>query len=462
MLKKRTGIPYTALLVGVDTAAVATGLFFTYWLRFMTSLIPITKGYHPYEYLRIYPVAIGVWVISLNLLHLYAPRKRVFSFAIAWHIVKGCFLATFIMVGLNFFLREAEYSRPVVMMTPFFTICALWIFRDILSWILILLGHKKGVGISPVLIIGTGPVAGTIARRISEHTEYGYKLEGFLTDSPGEVGREIEGAPVLGVVNEMKEWASKRGVTEVMLARPDLKTNHLVDFLLECEKEMITVHVVPDFLEIMSTEISVNEIGGVPLFGLKESPLHGLNLLIKRLFDIIFSLFTLILLSPFMALIAIIIRLDTRGSVIYRQERMGADGRTFVLFKFRSMVADAERNGPVWAKANDPRCTRMGVFLRSHNLDELPQLMNVLKGDMSLVGPRPERPYFVEKFKNGVPRYMARHRVKSGITGWAQVNGLRGDSSIEERVKYDLYYIENWSLLLDVRILIMTILTFFH
>ncbi len=199
----------------------------------------------------------------------------------------------------------------------------------------------------------------------------------------------------------------------------------------------------------------------MPLFGLKESPMHGMNLLIKRAFDIAFSVIILILISPILLIIAIVIKLDSKGPVIYAQERVGADGRQFIIYKFRSMRVDAEKDGPVWAKSNDHRCTKIGALLRRHNLDELPQFFNVVRGDMSLVGPRPERPYYVEKFKNGIPRYMARHRVKSGITGWAQVNGLRGDSSIEERVKYDLFYIENWNLLFDIKILIMTLFTFF-
>ncbi len=461
MLKKRRGSAFSALIVGLDAVAISCGLILTYILRFVVKILPVSKGYNPSEYLRLFPFALILWMISLNLVHIYEPRKRVFSFLIAWRIVKGSFLAAFIIVGLNYFLREAEYSRPIIIMAPFVVIGVLCLFRYILSVYLTRMGMKKGIGITPVLIVGTGPVAGILARRIKEHPQYGFRLEGFLTENAGEVGQSIEGHPVLGLVNELHNWAKSKGISEVMLARPDLKTNHLVDFLLDCEKELITVHVVPDLLEIMSTEISVNEVGGVPLFGLKESPMHGMNLLIKRAFDIAFSVIILILISPILLIIAIVIKLDSKGPVIYAQERVGADGRQFIIYKFRSMRVDAEKDGPVWAKSNDPRCTKIGALLRRHNLDELPQFFNVVRGDMSLVGPRPERPYYVEKFKNGIPRYMARHRVKSGITGWAQVNGLRGDSSIEERVKYDLFYIENWNLLFDIKILIMTLFTFF-
>jgi len=461
MLKRRTGVWFTALLVGIDALGSALGLLFIYWLRFSVEIIRVTKGYDPRQYLQIFPVAVCVWIVSLNFVHLYTPKKRVFSFEASWRIVKGCFLATFIMVGINFLIREAEYSRPVVVMTPFATSAFLFLFRYVLSQLLVKLGLQKGVGISPVFIVGTGSTARALSRRIESHPEFGYRLEGFLTENPEEVGRNLEEKPVLGLVKDLKTLAGEKNVREVMLARPDLKTDHLFDFMLGCEKELIAVHIVPDFLELITSEISVNEVGGIPLFGLKEPPLTGFNLLVKRIFDLAVSMIGLIAGIIPMGLISLLIRLDSKGPIIYRQKRVGVDGHIFTLYKFRSMVVDAEKDGPVWTKSNrDSRCTRVGQFLRSYNLDELPQLVNVLRGDMSLVGPRPERPFFVEKFKNGVPRYMARHRVKSGITGWAQVNGLRGDSSIEERVRYDLYYIENWSILLDVKILIMTFFAF--
>lgn len=460
MLKKRMGKPFTALLVTVDAVAATLGLLFTYWFRFGLRFIPVTKGYETSQYFRIFPVAVLVWIISLNFVNLYMPRKRIFSFDMAWKLVKGSFLATVIMIGINFLLREAEYSRPVVVIAPFATSFILCVFRYLLSEIMIYYSLKRGVGLSPVFIVGTGQTASILVQRIRNHPEYGYSLAGFLTENPDEIGHNIEGVPVLGLVKDLKDHALKKDVKEIMLVRPDLKTDHLFDLMIDCERELITVHIVPDFLEIITSEISVNEVGGVPLFGLKETPLHGLNIIIKRLFDIVISFIALVIFAPLMGLITALIRLDSKGPIIYKQERMGVNGHTFTFYKFRSMVTDAEKDGPVWAKQNDPRCTRIGARLRAWNMDELPQLWNVLKGDMSLVGPRPERPVFVEKFKNGIPRYMARHRVKSGITGWAQVNGLRGDCSIEERLKYDLYYIENWSLLFDIKILILTLFAF--
>jgi exopolysaccharide biosynthesis polyprenyl glycosylphosphotransferase len=460
MLKKQMGKPVTALLVSVDALAAALGLLFIYWFRFILRFIPVTKGFETSQYLRIFPVAILVWIISLNFVHLYMPRKRIFNFDVAWKLVKGSFLATVIMIGINFLLREAEYSRPVVVIAPFATSFSLCIFRYLLSEAMIHYSLKKGRGLSPVFIVGTGQTASILARRILNHPEYGYSLAGFLTENPGEAGQNLEGVPVIGLVKDLKDRALKLDVKEIMLVRPDLKTDHLFDLMIDCERELITVHIVPDFMEIITSEISVNEVGGVPLFGLKETPLHGFNLIMKRLFDIVISFIALVIFSPLMGIVALLIWLDSKGPIIYKQERMGVNGQTFTFYKFRSMVTDAEKDGPVWAKQNDPRCTRIGARLRAWNLDEIPQFWNVLRGDMSLVGPRPERPVFVEKFKNGIPRYMARHRVKSGISGWAQVNGLRGNCSIEERLKYDLYYIENWSLLFDVKILILTLFAF--
>lgn len=460
MLKRRSGLYFTILLVGVDALAVAMALLTAYWLRFGVEIIPVTKGYDPLEYLRIFPFAVLIWIISLNFVHLYEPRKRVFSFEAAKRIARGSFLAIFIIIGLNFLVREAEYSRPTVIMSPFIAIICLCLFRYILSKILVKIGLHKGVGMEPVFIAGTGITARVLARRIQDHPEYGYRLVGYITQNPEEVGQEIEGVPVSALMTNLKVSSLDKDVRDVMLVRPDIKDDHLVDFMLDCEKQLINVHIVPDLLEIMSTEISVNEVGGVPLFGIKESPLHGLNLIIKRLFDIFVSLFGLIISLPLMLIVTVAIKRESGSPVFYRQERIGADGHHFTMYKFRSMKKDAEKNGPVWAREGDSRCTKVGAFLRAHNLDELPQLWNVLKGDMSLVGPRPERPVFVEKFKNGIPRYMARLKVKSGITGWAQVNGLRGDSSISERVRYDMYYIENWSILFDVKILIMTLFTF--
>ena len=235
--------------------------------------------------------------------------------------------------------------------------------------------------------------------------------------------------------------------------------SHLLELLVQCERAMVVFRIVPETTELLVSGMTVETLDGIPMLGLRETPLQGWNAALKRLIDIIAACAGLILAAPILGILAWLIRRQDNAPAFYKQERMGIDGRLFHIIKLRSMRPDAEQqSGPVFASEFDPRCTKFGHFLRKTHLDELPQLLNVIRGEMSLVGPRPERPHFIDHFRDDVPQYMARHRVKSGITGWAQVNGLCGKhGSIDQRLKYDLYYIENWSLWLDVKILFLTL-----
>jgi Undecaprenyl-phosphate glucose phosphotransferase len=262
---------------------------------------------------------------------------------------------------------------------------------------------------------------------------------------------------ILGSLDELSRLVGREAVDEVIIALPNANSEDLLNVIAHCDRSTISIKVLPDQFQIMAGQLSVGELSGLPLLNLRDVALRGWKLTLKRAIDLVGSAIGLVLLSPLMFLIAILIKLDSPGPALYTQERMGLDGKRFYLFKFRTMRADAEAHGPGWTRPDDPRRTRLGAFLRRTNLDELPQLINVLLGDMSLVGPRPERPIYVEEFRKRIPRYMERHREKAGITGWAQVNGLRGDTSIEERTKYDLWYIENWSVWLDIKIILMTI-----
>jgi len=248
----------------------------------------------------------------------------------------------------------------------------------------------------------------------------------------------------------------------VLIALPLEKQIFLKDIIKKCENFEIPIRIVPDVYDLMISGAGVYQIGGMPLFSIKESRLNFFQGLLKRIFDIFFSLFVIILTLPIMFIIAILIKIQDKGPIFYLQERVGQDGKKFKLIKFRTMIVGADKEEkPKFTTPDDPRVTKIGRILRKYSIDEIPQFFNVLKGDMSVVGPRPERPYFVEKFKKEIPRYLERHRFKSGITGWAQVNGLRGDTSISERLRYDLYYINNWSFLFDIKIILKTILTFF-
>ena len=247
-------------------------------------------------------------------------------------------------------------------------------------------------------------------------------------------------------------------IKHVIFSLPIEEQSYLKPLIEEIREELVDIHIIPDFLRFYILNGSIEDLEGIPMINVSSSPLYGWGRIGKRIMDVAVSSLMLCLLSPFLLLLAILVKMSSRGPVFYRQERMGFDGKRFTILKFRSMVINAEdETGAIWAKENDSRTTRIGTFMRRWNLDELPQFYNVLKGEMSLVGPRPERPVFIEKFKNEIPGYMLRHKVKTGITGWAQVNGLRGRTSLKKRIEYDLHYIENWSLGLDVKILLMTL-----
>jgi Undecaprenyl-phosphate glucose phosphotransferase len=284
---------------------------------------------------------------------------------------------------------------------------------------------------------------------------------GFADDTPGR--REVAGLPILGNTAQVGFLIREHDVQEVILGLPEASDEDTLELISQCEREKATVRIFPNVFQIIASEISIDDLNGLPLLTVRDVALRGWRSALKRTTDLAVSAVTLILLSPFMLLMALLIKLDSPGPVFFAQKRMGLDTRPFQMLKFRSMRADAEKEtGPVWATKDDPRRTRFGTLIRRYSLDEVPQFINVLLGDMSLVGPRPERPIFVEQFRQMVPRYMERHKEKAGITGWAQINGLRGDTSIVERTKYDLWYIENWSLLLDIKIILRTVFSAFY
>ncbi len=317
---------------------------------------------------------------------------------------------------------------------------------------------RAGIGLKRILIAGAGELGRLVADRILEHRELGYQVVGFVDDRAGGDFLGHRGLPILGTIDEAGEIASREGIDHLYVALPAEEHVQMLQLLEVVGREMIDVKVVPDLLQVIALKARLEDLDGIPIININDVPLQGFNSFIKRALDVLFSTSALLVLALPFSLIALIIRRSSAGPVFYRQERMGLDGKPFIIYKFRSMYADAEREtGPVWAREDDPRCTPVGRLLRRSNVDELPQLWNVLRGDMSLVGPRPERPYFVDQFKQRIPQYMLRHKVRAGLTGWAQVNGWRGNTSIEKRIEYDLYYIENWSVALDMKIMWLTL-----
>jgi Undecaprenyl-phosphate glucose phosphotransferase len=318
--------------------------------------------------------------------------------------------------------------------------------------------RQRGYEVRRILVAGTGELARDLCRRMKERGEFGLEVVGVLSDRKEEVGRRLEGVPILGELEEVQEAIRRSRADQLFIALPLDASDRLKRVLESLGEEMIDIKVVPDFLRYMRLNAGIEDFDGLPVIRLSEGPLYGWNRLVKRGADIVLSGLALLLLSPLMLLIALLVKVTSEGPVFYRQERMGLDGVSFQMIKFRSMREGAEEGtGAIWARPEDPRRTWIGGILRKTSLDELPQLFNVLKGEMSLVGPRPERPVFVEEFKRSIPGYMLRHKVKAGITGWAQVNGWRGQTSLEKRIECDLYYLEHWSLWFDMKILFLTL-----
>lgn len=351
---------------------------------------------------------------------------------------------------------EVDYPRSMFFYALLFSALFVGIGRE-LHRIFVARLRRRGVGCDNLLIVGTSRVARDIAQSIRAQPHLGYNIVGVVN---GQVKPKVkvQGIPIIGLYQDLPYLIDAYQVEQVIIALPDAKRAELVELITLCQRGRVDIKIYPDVFAYMAGDLNVDDLGGTPLLTVRDIALRGWRLSLKRGLDFIGALFGMIFLSPFMLLTAVLIRLESPGSVFYTQERMGLDGRPFYMIKFRSMRIDAESAGPGWTVKDDPRITRVGRFLRRTSWDEIPQLINVLLGEMSLVGPRPERPVYVSEFRQNIPRYMERHREKAGMTGWAQVNGLRGDTSIAERTSYDLWYVENWSIWLDIRIIIRTML----
>ncbi|MCE5300237.1 MAG: undecaprenyl-phosphate glucose phosphotransferase, partial [Spirochaetia bacterium] len=368
--------------------------------------------------------------------------------------------AIIIIMSMTFMWRQVSYSRVVLVYVWVLCLLLLSVWRIVYSSIFASLSRREII-IQRLIIIGATQMSKTLIERIHRYPGSGYKIVGVI-DTYLKKGREFEGYPVLGGIRELSAVLEKYRADAAFVGIPDYNRKEIADVILKNEK--VKFMIASDVLGIITKSMEYGDLYGIPVFELKELPLNNMfNRMVKRTFDILFSGLVIIALSPLFLAIALAIKLTSKGPVLYRQERIGRGNKPFIIYKFRSMRIDAEaKTGPVWAKENDPRRTPFGAFLRKTSLDELPQFFNVLTGSMSVVGPRPERPHFVEKFKDEIPRYLERHKVKSGLAGWAQVNGLRGDTSLEERVKYDLYYIENWSFWFDIKIIVKLALEIFQ
>ena len=439
-----------------DGLLIAAAWLLAYWLRFFGLRLDAPLGIPPLRpYLWACAVLVPSALLVLRSFRLYrsARTARLGHELLA---LTQSLAVTAALAALGSYLVRGELSRTMIAVF-FVTAVAIFTADRIVLRAVLREFRRSGHNLRHVLIVGTGRVAELLVAKIRHHPDFGLVVHGLIAESAEIAGREVVGVPVLGSIDDLPRLAEqiKAEIIYIALERSAWQAEERALHLLA--DSTAAVRLVPDLSQAFRLNPSVEDFDGMPVVLVTESPEQGWNAVIKRLFDLCGSSAGLILTAPLMAVVAVLVRLDSPGPVFYSHERVGLNGRRFRMIKFRSMRANAGETGANWTTKDDPRRTRLGTTLRRLSLDELPQLWNVFVGDMSLVGPRPEQPEHVDRFRASIPRYMLRHHVRAGMTGWAQVNGLRGDTPLENRIEYDLYYIEHWSLLFDMRILVLTV-----
>jgi len=446
--------------VVADAAAVFGGFMLAWWIRFRSGWIPLFHEGLPPAELYFYGAAVGTLLMLLiyRSFGLYV-RPQTDSFAdMLSRLVKGTALGILLAVALAFTIRtEPPFSRVTVALSLITVLLLVTAERYLLYRAEEALARRLPPS-SRVVIAGTDEVAARLRQAMENARRLRTRVVGFLRTGPGTPASGIRPEEIIGTVDQIEAAIRQHRFTRLVLVDTSLPREKMLRVMLACERALVEFLMVPDLFRILTTDVEMQNLAGIPVLGLRKWPLDCFwNRLLKRTEDIIGAVLGLILSAPVIAVAAILIKRQSPGPVFYKQRRCGEHGRIFTIYKLRTMRCDAEKDtGPVWAVPDDPRCTPIGAFLRRYNLDELPQFWNVLKGDMSLVGPRPERPEFVEKFREDIGKYMWRHVSRPGMTGWAQVNGLRGNTSLTERIRYDLFYLENWSLLFDLKIILRT------
>ena len=460
MSTQRIRTIYTISLVILDAFLVAVAFVLAYKLRMLINWPePLANAVPLSAYTGLLIVQVISIVVALFFYRLYYIPRAVSRVDQFYYVFAAVSIGTLLAVALTTFLFKGDkvildYPRAMIIYAWVLTIVLLVLGRLLHQMVRAAL-RNRGWGKDRVIVVGTGDMSQAVIQRILRSPYLGYELLGVVNGL--ESGQEFGGVPVLGSPEDLPVLIEQLGIDEVIIAMPEKGHRETVRVISYCERGRVSIKIFPDVFQFVTSQASIDELGGLPLLSVRDYALRGYLLIFKRLMDMLGAALGLILLSPLMMLIAVAIKLESPGPVFFVQERMGLDAKPFRMIKFRSMRRDAERHGPGWTTDNDPRQTRLGIFIRKIEADELPNLINVLLGEMSLVGPRPEQAHYVEQFRQTVPRYMDRHQEKGGMTGWAQVNGLRGDTSIAERTKYDLWYMENWSILLDIKIILRTV-----
>jgi len=456
-----------AVFLAGDVVVTVVSFLFAYYLRFYSNIIPVKYGVPALQqYINIIPLLLLVWPVIFHFHGLYQIRRTRSSIDEFFSVTASVGIATAILWGILLYYRvyhqrglegdEAlEPARVLFFYFMILDIAGIMLMRASIRKVLEEM-RRRGYNIKKVLIVGAGKLGETVANRIQTHEELGYDIVGFLDDDPEKL--VVAGFPVVGRTSEVAPIVDQLRIDYLFIALPLSAHDTIKTILHTTRNEIVDIKVVPDILEYVAIRAGIEDLDGVPIVNLSDVPMRGFDSFVKRVIDILFGAGGMLITSIISPLIVLMVKFRSPGPIFFKQERMGLDGKFFLMYKFRTMEVNAElETGPVMSQANDPRITPLGRILRKLYVDEWPQFWNVFKGDMSLVGPRPERPFFVHYFKEQIPQYMLRHKVRSGITGWAQVNGWRGNTSIEKRIEHDLYYIENWSLLLDLKIIWLTL-----
>ncbi len=454
---------FNRLMVVIDVAITAASFIAAYYFKFYVLNDGPGIGVLPVEdYYRLLFVIVPLYMLLYYFCSIYAPKRTVRLRFEVYGIVKANTIGIMVLIIVLYLLiREINYSRSVIAFFYLFNVCLTSGFRILLRRLLRTI-RRQGYNLKHILLVGYSRAAEEYIDRLQDNPQWGYVACGILDDHIP-AGTLYKGVKVLGRLGNLEIILPENKLDEVAITLPLKDYEYLERIVGFCEKSGVHTKFIPDYNGLIPSKPYTEDLQGLPVVNIRYVPLTNTgNKLIKRLMDIVGSLAGIVITLPIMAVVAILVKTTSPGPVIFKQERVGLHNKPFYMYKFRSMAMQSPREEKkAWTVRNDPRITKVGRVLRRTSLDELPQLFNILKGNMSLVGPRPERPLFVEKFKEEIPRYMVKHQVRPGLTGWAQVNGLRGNTSIRKRIEYDIYYIENWTLFFDIKIIFMTFFTGF-
>jgi exopolysaccharide biosynthesis polyprenyl glycosylphosphotransferase len=454
-------------LFAIDGLALLVAFVSAYNLRDLTGALGPSTPPPQGTYLLLVGLATAAILVVFALGGMYRQRRTISRMDELYRIVSQVSFGLVLAIAIASLVlgQEFVYSRQMLAYGWIFAVIAVTSGRLLHASVIGRL-RAHGVATDRLLIVGAGSTGRLILDKVRRSPQLGFDVVGFVRHSPpdGELPENLDGLPILGMSRELDHIVEAHDVDEIIVALSGTPHEEVLELVYAVTRLPVAIRVYPDSFRLLTSDsLSITDLNGLPTVSVRSIGLRRIDRLVKRIVDVAVGAVVLVTLAPLMLAIALLIKLTSPGPVFFVQERVGQDGRAFQLLKFRSMPVNAEEeSGPVWTSEDDPRPTRVGRVIRRYSLDELPQFINVLLGEMSVVGPRPERPFFVEQFRQVIPSYMARHHEKSGVTGWAQVNGLRGDTSIEERTRYDLYYVENWSVLLDLKIMVKTLFHIFR